>query len=126
MMKQAWKKLEPWAAYADVVLASVASILVAAIVVTDKLSEHAAIGATRSSADRQAEDVRPVVVAGRVEALPLLVQPRRLEVGVEDSFPVVERPCEIRAVGAEDRAAAAADHVRVAELRPERKVVRVG
>ena len=46
------------------------------------------------------EHVRPVVVAGRVEALPLLVQPLRLEVGVEDPLLVVERAGEVRAVRA--------------------------
>ena len=34
--------------------------------------------------DAELEHVRPVVVAGGVEALPLLVEPRGVEVGVED------------------------------------------
>src|SRR5687768_8420430 len=40
-------------------------------------------------ANRQPEDVRPVIVAGRVEALALLVEPGRIELRVEDPFLVV-------------------------------------
>ena len=71
----------------------------------------------RAQAPTPSEDVRPVVVPDRVEALPLLEQARRLELRVENSLLVVQRPSEIRAVGAEDRAAAAAEHALAVKLR---------
>src|SRR5436190_20387332 len=71
----------------------------------------------------QSEHVRAVIVAGRVEPLPLLVEPRRVELGVKDPFLVVEWACEVAAVGREDRTAAAADHVDAVEELSERKVV---
>ena len=69
---------------------------------------------------------RAVVVAGRVEALALLVEPIGLEIGVEDAFLAVERACEVPAVWAEDRAAAAAEQVVAVEEIVQREVVRVG
>ena len=65
-------------------------------------------------------------MAGGVEALPLLVEPRRVELGVEDALLVVERPGEVGAVRAEDGAAAAADQVDPGELVVQREVGRVG
>jgi hypothetical protein len=53
----------------------------------------------RQGCHREPEHVRPVVVAGRVEALPFLEQPLRVELGVEDSLLVVERAGEVAAVG---------------------------
>ena len=50
-----------------------------------------------------------MVVPGRVEALPLRPEDGRVELGVEDPLLVVERAGEVRAAGAEDRRAAAAD-----------------
>ena len=50
-----------------------------------------------------------MVVPRGVEALPLLEQARRVELGVEDALLVVERTREVGAVGAEDGAAAPAD-----------------
>ena len=55
------------------------------------------------SVDLEPEHVGPVVVARGVEALPLLVEPRRIQLGVEDALLVVERPGEVGPVGAEDR-----------------------
>src|SRR5687768_12690646 len=43
----------------------------------------------------QLEDVGAVVVARRVEALPLFVQPGRIELGVEDPILVPERASEV-------------------------------
>jgi len=65
-------------------------------------------------------------VSGGVEALPLLPESRRVELRVEDPFLAVERPGEVRAVGSEDRAAAAAKHVLALEQRREREVGGVG
>ena len=45
--------------------------------------------------DGEREDVGPVVVARRVEALPLRLEPRRVELGVEDALLVLERPGEV-------------------------------
>ena len=53
-----------------------------------------------------------MVVPDRVEALAFGVEAGRLELGVEDALLVVERACEVRAVRAEDRAAAPADDIR--------------
>src|SRR5919204_3309213 len=64
-----------------------------------------------SGTDFQTQHVRAVVVAGRIEALALGVQPRRIELRVENALFVVERPGEVRAVGREDRASAPADDV---------------
>jgi hypothetical protein len=50
-----------------------------------------------------------VVVTGRVEALPLAVQPCRVELGVEDALLVPQRAGQVRASLGEDRGAAAAD-----------------
>ena len=69
------------------------------------------------------EQLGPVVVARGVEALALLVEPRRLEVGVEDALLAVERAGEVPAVGAEDRAAAAAEQVVAVEAIAQREVV---
>ena len=62
-------------------------------------------------------------MAGRVEALPLGEDPRRVELGVEDPLLAVERPGEVRAVGREDRAAAAADRPGALDLGAQREVV---
>jgi hypothetical protein len=62
-------------------------------------------------------------VADRVEALPFGEQARRVELCVEDALLVVERAGEIRAVGREDGAAAAADRSRALDLGREWKVV---
>ena len=64
-------------------------------------------------------------MADRVEALPLSEQPRRVQLRVQDRFLVVERPREVRAVGSEDRAAAAADRPHSLDLGRQRKVVGV-
>ena len=50
------------------------------------------------SVDLELEDVGPVVVPGRVEALALLVQARGVELRVEDPLLVVERAGEVGAV----------------------------
>src|SRR5918994_1093748 len=76
--------------------------------------------------DFQAEDVRPVVVARWIKALPFLEEARRLEVRVEDPLLVVEWPGEVRAVGPEDRTASPAEDVLPLESVSERKIVRVG
>ena len=73
----------------------------------------------------QAKHVRPVVVTGGIEALPLLGEARRIELGVEDSLLVVERAGEIRAVGTEDRAASPAEDVAPLELVEKREVRRI-
>src|SRR3712207_3782055 len=73
-----------------------------------------------------AEDVRPFVVPGRGEPLPLLEQPGGIELGEEDPLGVVQRPGEVRTVGPQDRAAAATEHVRVAEELPQREILGVG
>ena len=52
-----------------------------------------------------------MVVAGGVEALSLLVQASRVELGIENPLLVLERPGEVGAVRVEDRAAAATDEV---------------
>jgi hypothetical protein len=65
-------------------------------------------------------------VADGVEPLPLGEQACRVELGVEDPLLTVQRPGEIRAVGSEDRAAAAADHADALDLGGEREVVGVG
>ena len=62
-------------------------------------------------ADFEGEDVRPVVVAGRIEALPFGVQLLRIELRVEDAFLVPQRPRQVLAVGADDRGAAATEQV---------------
>jgi hypothetical protein len=49
------------------------------------------------------EHIRPVVVAGRVEALSRLEQELGVELGVEDSLLLVERAGEVGAVRAENR-----------------------
>ena len=61
-------------------------------------------------------------MADRVEALPLLGEARRLELGVEDALLAVQRPREIGAVWPEDRAAATAEHVHPGDLVGEREV----
>ena len=66
-----------------------------------------------------------MVVTGGIEALPLLGEARRIELGVEDSLLVVERAGEIRAVGTEDRAAAPAEDVAPLELVEKREVRRI-
>ena len=66
-----------------------------------------------------------MVVAGRVEALALLVEPLRIEVGVEDPLLAVERAGEVRAVRGEDRRATAAEDVDAGELVAQREVVRI-
>ena len=48
---------------------------------------------------------------GFVDVKVAAIEPVGLEVGVEDPLLVVERPGEVPAVGAEDRAAAAAEQV---------------
>src|SRR3954451_2446269 len=50
----------------------------------------------------EAEHVRSVIVTRRVEALALLVQAPRVELGEEDPLLVPERAREVGAVGAED------------------------
>src|SRR5918996_1624713 len=74
-------------------------------------STKTAILPPRLRAHLEPEDIRPVVVPRRIEALSLLEQPGRLEIGVEDALLVVERAREVGAVRCEDRAAAPADHV---------------
>src|SRR5205807_8605987 len=64
-----------------------------------------------ASAYAEAEHVGPVVVPGRVEALALLMQAHRVELGVQDPLLVPERPGQVGAVGAEDRGAAVAEKV---------------
>src|SRR5687768_11194357 len=76
--------------------------------------------------DVELEDIRPVVVAGGVETLPLLVEPCRVELGVEDALLVVERPGQVSPIRIEDGAAAAADHLAPGELLEEREVGGVG
>src|SRR5262249_28152507 len=76
-------------------------------------------------ANCELEDVRPAVVAHRVEALPLGQQPPRVEVRVENSLFVVQRPGEVGTVGSEDRAAAVADRSNPLDLGGEREVVGV-
>src|SRR6478672_1197380 len=76
-------------------------------------------------ANAELEHVGPAVVADRVEALPLGEQLRRVELRVEDSLLVVQRPGEIGAVGREDRTAAAADRPGSLDLGGEREVVGV-
>ena len=63
-----------------------------------------------------------MVVPGRVEPLPLRPQHRRIELGVEDPFLVVERPGQVRAARSEDRAASPADDVEPLELVAQREV----
>ena len=84
-------------------------------------AEGRVLGVASSARTAELQHVRPVVVADRVEALPLGEQQRRIEVGVEDPLLVVERACEIRAVGCEDRAAAAAEQAGAFELRASGK-----
>ena len=57
-----------------------------------------------------------MVVAGRVEALPLGRQLRGVEVRVEDALLVVEGPGEVGAVRREDRRAAAAQEISAGKL----------
>jgi len=77
-------------------------------------------------ANCELKHVGPAVVADRVEALPLGEQARRVELRVEDPLLAVQRPGEVRAVGSEDRATAAADRPYSLDLGGERKVVGVG
>ena len=67
-----------------------------------------------------------MVVAGRVEALALLVKPRGVELRVQDSLLVVERPGEVGAVRAEDCASSSPDHILALELVGEREIRRIG
>jgi hypothetical protein len=69
------------------------------------------------------QHVRPVVVADRVEALPLCEQARRVELRVEDPLLLVERAGEVRAVRRENRAAPVAEKIGAVELGAEREVV---
>ena len=76
------------------------------------------IGRASGRIDAEPQHVRPVVVPDRIEALPLREDARRVELRVQDPLLVVQRTGEIRAVGREDRAAAAAEHAGAVELRP--------
>ena len=60
--------------------------------------DHGAILGTAFRAYLEAEDVRPVVVTGSIEALALLEQPFRLQARVEDRLLVVRGAGEVRAV----------------------------
>src|SRR5205823_7532878 len=63
------------------------------------------------SVDLESKDVGPVVVPGRIETLPRLVQLLRIELGVEDAFLVPQRAGEVTAVRREDGRAARADQL---------------
>ena len=63
-----------------------------------------------------------MVVPGRIEALTLLVEPLRVEVGVQDFLFAVQRAGQVTAIRAEDRGAAAAEDVHAGQLVAERKV----
>ena len=60
---------------------------------------------------------------GGIEALPLREQARRVELRVEDLLLVVHRAREVRAIGREDRTAAAAERAGAVELGAQREVV---
>src|ERR671925_2161829 len=76
------------------------------VVVPHLRNRNASYADLPSRTQLEAEHVRPVVVADRVEALALLVEPRGVEPGVEDRLLVPGRAGEVGTVGAQDRRAA--------------------